>query len=332
MSRWISLVALLMFAPAALAQGRYAGIGRPATPAEVAAWDIDVRGDFAGLPAGSGSVRKGETVWEAKCASCHGSFGESNAMFPPIAGGTTLQDIERGRVAALTRPEQRTTLMKLSQLSTLWDYINRAMPWNAPKSLETDEVYAVTAYVLSLGRIVPDDFVLSNDNIAQVQKRLPNRDGMARWTPMWKTRGTGDVRNPACMKDCSPDPRILSRLPEAARDAHGNLAEQGRAVGPVRGWDTTRGLASATTATAAARPLAEKSGCLACHGASQRVVGPSLAEIAARYRTDDGAEPRLVEKVKSGGQGSWGAIPMPPQPQLRENEIRTLVRWILTGD
>jgi cytochrome c len=81
-----------------------------------------------------------------------------------------------------------------------------------------------------------------------------------------------------------------------------------------------------------ARPLAEKSGCLACHAAKQRLVGPSLAEIASRYRTDSGAEPRLVAKVKSGGQGAWGNVPMPPQPQLQESDIRTLIHWILTSD
>jgi len=80
------------------------------------------------------------------------------------------------------------------------------------------------------------------------------------------------------------------------------------------------------------RPLAEKSGCLACHGARQRLVGPSLAEIATRYRTDTGAEQLLAAKVKAGGQGVWGNVPMPPNPQLQENEARTLVRWILTSD
>ena len=68
--------------------------------------------------------------------------------------------------------------MKVSSVSTLWDYINRAMPWNAPKSLSTEEVYAVTAYLLNLGGVLPDNFVLSDRNIAEVQQRLPNRNGM----------------------------------------------------------------------------------------------------------------------------------------------------------
>src|SRR4051812_19369949 len=106
MSRFLSLLLAALVAASAAAQERYPGIGRAATPAEVRAWDIDVRPDFTGLPKGAGSVKKGEEVWEAKCASCHGAFGESNSVFSPIAGGTTQEDIAKGRVAALSRPDQ----------------------------------------------------------------------------------------------------------------------------------------------------------------------------------------------------------------------------------
>ena len=330
MSRWISLVLVFLFCHEVFSQDKFQGVGRPATAAEIAAWDIDVRADFKGLPAGSGSVKQGEESWEEKCAACHGSFGESNAVFAPIAGGTTAQDIERGRVAALARPgEQRTTLMKLSRISALWDYINRAMPWNASKTLSANEVYALTAYVLSLGRIVPDDFVLNERTIAEVQRRLPNRDGMTSAPGLWHAAGRGDVRNDACMRDCPGKGMVVSQIPDHVRGTHGNLALQNRLVGPVRGT----GLIAAAPATAdLVRPLAEKSGCLACHGARQRLVGPSLAEIAARYRTDAEAEPRLAAKVKAGGQGVWGNVPMPPQPQIQESEARALVRWILTSD
>src|SRR5688572_19095633 len=117
------LATLLATALGAQAQDTFPGIGRAATPAEVAAWDIDVRPDFKGLPKGEGSVAKGQQVWEAKCASCHGVFGESNEVFNPLVGGTTEEDIKTGKVAALRRTDYpgRTTLMKLSSLSTLWD-------------------------------------------------------------------------------------------------------------------------------------------------------------------------------------------------------------------
>ena len=172
---------------AAQSASPFPGIGRAATPKELAAWDIDVRPDFKGLPKGSGTVAQGMDVWEAKCASCHGVFGESNEVFSPLIGGTTKDDVKNGRVKRLTDESfpGRTTLMKVATLSTLWDYINRAMPWNAPKSLTVEEVYAVTAFMLNLGGVVPDDFTLSDKNMADVQKRLPNRNGKTTAHAMW---------------------------------------------------------------------------------------------------------------------------------------------------
>ena len=237
MRRWLRaaacVVALGMSGQVAIAADAVqaaAAIGRAPTAAELKAWDIDVRGDFKGLPAGSGSVDLGSKVWEAKCASCHGDFGESNAVFTPIVGGTTKKDIESGHTAALAAGgyPHRTTLMKVSKLSSLWDYIHRAMPWNAPKSLSTDEVYGVLAYILNLGDIVPADFTLSDRNIAEVQKRLPNRDGHVFFASMWEVRGKGDVRNPPCMKDCPLEATQVSALPAAARNSNGNIAEQVR--------------------------------------------------------------------------------------------------------
>lgn len=319
-------------------------IGRAATPAEIAAWDIDVRGDFKGLPRGRGSVSQGETLWEGKCASCHGSFGEANHVFPPIAGGTTAKDIASGRVAALTRPEGRSTLMKLSRLSTLWDYIHRAMPWNAPRTLSADEVYAVTAYILNLGDIVPGDFVLSHDNIAQVQQRLPNRNGLTTAHGLWEVRGKRDVRNTACMKDCpvqfagvggtAGTPGVASALPESYRGSHGNLAEQHRLIGPVRGVGAQAAATSAAapaTIPAAPQALATRHACLSCHAPQGKLLGPSIQDIAGKYRGEAGAEAKLLAKLKAGGAGVWGAIPMPAQSHVKEDELRSILNWMLGG-
>src|SRR5215208_5470628 len=141
MSRSANAVLAILLAAGAIGAsaqqrgGVFPGIGRAATAGEIAAWDIDVRPDFKGLPRGSGSVAKGQEVWEAKCASCHGVFGESNQVFNPLVGGTSADDVKTGRVASLKRTDYpgRTTLMKVSSVSTLWDYINRAMPWSQPK-------------------------------------------------------------------------------------------------------------------------------------------------------------------------------------------------------
>jgi S-disulfanyl-L-cysteine oxidoreductase SoxD len=350
---------LLAAQPAA----KFPGIGRDATPREVAAWDIDVRPDFKGLPPGSGSVAKGQDVWEAKCAQCHGIFGESGEVFSPLVGGTSKEDIKTGRVAKLTDSSfpGRTTLMKVPTLSTLWDYINRAMPWTAPKSLSTEEVYSVTAFLLNLGGIVPDDFVLSNKNMAEVQGRMPNRNGMTTAHSLWPGPEFGGVKkadtsNKPCMKDCVAESKVASLLPDYARNAHGNLAEQNRLVGPQRGADTTRpeskaGAAVVSSAAAvspsagaskaeepakgdttavnakAALALAQKHNCTACHAMDRKVLGPSFQEAGKKHA---GKVEYLAGKIKSGGSGVWGAIPMPAQ-SLSDADAKSLAAWIASG-
>lgn len=335
----------------------FAGIGRAATPKEVAAWDIDVRADFKGLPAGAGSVAKGQEVWEGKCASCHGVFGESTEVFNPLVGGTSAKDAVSGRVASLLDPTfpGRTTLMKVSTVSTLWDYINRAMPWNSPKSLTVEEVYAVTAFLLNLGGVVPDDFTLSDRNIADVQKRMPNRNGTTTAHGMWPGRefkGTGkwDVQGRDCMRDCAAEPKVASLLPAFARNAHGNLAEQNRLVGAQFGADTTRpegaaaanpaaaGVKSATVTaqagpsgaaatTADAQGLARKHNCTTCHAPDRNLVGPAWREIAKRHA---GKADYLAGKIVSGGQGVWGAGMMPAQT-LPAADARVIAQWLASG-
>jgi S-disulfanyl-L-cysteine oxidoreductase SoxD len=326
--------------------------GRIAKPAEIKAWDIDVRSDFKGLPAGSGSVKRGEEVWAAQCESCHGVFGESNEVFTPIVGHTTKEDMKRGRVAKLSGDTvpQRTTLMKLSQLSTLWDYINRAMPWNAPKTLATNDVYAVTAYILHLGDIVPADFVLSDKNIREVQATLPNRDGKSKDHGMWNATDRPDVQGSACRSNCDPKVEITSRLPDYARNAHGNLAEQMRLIGGLRGADTTKpapttfatpvragALTPATapdTKTGSVEPvkLAQQHACLTCHGIANKLVGPSFVDIHKKYKDAKDVIALLSGKIKAGGSGVWGAIPMPAQAHVPDADILAMAKWIANSN
>ncbi|MFC5499959.1 c-type cytochrome [Caenimonas terrae] len=356
MSRRVKAIATVMMAGAATlawsqAKGGFPGIGRDATPKEVAAWDIDVRPDFKGLPPGSGSVAKGQEVWEGKCASCHGVFGESNQVFSPLVGGTTADDIKTGHVASLKRTDYpaRTTLMKVSSLSTLWDYINRAMPWSQPKSLSVEEVYAVTAYLLNLGDILPADFTLSDKNIREVQQRLPNRNGITLDHALWPDTGltgksTPDVVAKACMKDCAVDAALTSTMPDFARNAHGNLAEQNRHVGAQRGINTAPPkapqaaaapakeapaavVASAAVDAGQVQALMQKNNCVACHAVDRRVVGPSWSEIAGKHH---GKTDYIAAKIRSGGSGVWGAIPMPPQT-LGDAEARQIAAWLAAG-
>jgi len=359
--RWaLGLALFALSVTAAQAQSsKYPHLGRPATAKEIAAWDIDVRPDFKGLPSGSGSVAKGQDIWESKCAQCHGIFGESNEVFSPLVGGTTPKDIETGRVANLTRQDfpGRTTMMKVATLSTLWDYINRAMPWNAPKSLTHDEVYAVLAFMLNLAQVVPDNFTLSDKNMAEVQKRMPNRNGMSTAHAMWpggefKGAAKPDTANLPCMRDCVTEVAVASLLPDFARNAHGNLAEQNRLVGQQIGADTTRPEASSGTAAkvaaasnaapapaAAAAPpktddgakaaqaLLAKYACTGCHAVDRKLVGPGLMEVAKKHA---GKADYIAGKIKAGGVGVWGQIPMPAQ-NISSADAQIIANWIAQG-
>lgn len=331
------LIATALLISTCAAQAQYAGIGRAATPAEIAAWDIDVRPDFAGLPQGSGSVSDGETLWIAKCASCHGDFGDANHVFTPLVGNTTQDDIKTGRVASLKAGGAvRTTFTKVATVSTLWDYIHRAMPWDAPKSLSHDQVYAILAYLLNLAEIVPGDYVLSDANIAEVQARMPNRNGMTRAHGLWDLRGKPDTANRACMKNCVERVAISSELPAYALNAHGNLADQNRSFGPVRGrvTDPLAAEKNAPAPTAANAPitgLLSQNGCMACHGMDKKVIGPGFKEIAAKYQAQADAKAHLAGKIAKGSSGVWGAMPMPPQPQLSNSNLEAIAAWIAGG-
>ena len=108
------------------------------------------------------------------------------------------------------------------------------MPWNAPKSLTPDEVYALVAYLLNLGYVVDDDFVLSDTNMAETQARMPNRNGMSLDHGLWSVSGAPDVSGSSCTADCDVAVTVTSSLPAYAMNAHGNLAEQ------VRDWIVDR--------------------------------------------------------------------------------------------
>ena len=172
--------------PAALDESRvgHLNIGKPATSEEISGWDIDVRPDGTGLPEGSGSVEDGEMLYEEKCASCHGSFGEAVGRYPVLAGGfDTLTE---------ARPE-KTVGSYWPYASTLWDYIHRAMPFAQPQSLSDDEVYAITAYVLYLNDIVDYEFVLDRDTLETIE--MPNAGNFYR-------DDRPDVQAVACMENC----------------------------------------------------------------------------------------------------------------------------------
>jgi len=158
-------VALVIGLAGGAASAERYGIGRPATEAEIAAWNIDIDRDGRKLPPGRGSVSHGREVFEAQCASCHGSRGEGG-MGERLAG-------VRGTWA--TSKPIKTVGSFWPYAPTLFDYIRRAMPMNAPQSLSDDDVYAVSGYVLHLNGLAPENAVFDARSLAAI--RMPNRDG-----------------------------------------------------------------------------------------------------------------------------------------------------------
>lgn len=150
-------------AGAARAQSPY-GIGRPATAAEIAGWNIDVGHDGSNLPKGSGSVSHGREVFAQQCASCHGDNGEGGLGDRLVGGQGTIG----------TAKPIRTVGSYWPYAPTLFDYIRRAMPQNAPQSLSDEDVYAVSAYVLNLNGLVGADATLDAKSLAAI--KMPNRD------------------------------------------------------------------------------------------------------------------------------------------------------------
>lgn len=169
-------------------------LGRAALDGEIAAWDIDVRPDGVGLPKGKGTVAQGDTIFAEQCAVCHGDFGEGKDRWPVLAGG---QDTLRKE-----RPE-KTIGSYWPYLSTVYDYVKRAMPFGNARSLSDDDVYALTAYMLYLNDIVTDEeFELSDGNFTEM--RLPNE---ANFIPDNRAQEPqyAEKKEP-CMSNCKPEP------------------------------------------------------------------------------------------------------------------------------
>jgi cytochrome c len=168
------------------------GIGRLATPQEIAGWNIDVRPDGQGLPPGKGTVKEGETLYVERCAACHGEFGESAGRWPILSGGAgTLAGHDPVKSVGSYWPYP----------STLIDYIRRSMPFGNAQSLTNDELYAITAYVLFLNDVIPDEsFELNEKNFSSLklknEKNFVDDDRKTTEKVFWQ-------KDP-CMRDCLP--------------------------------------------------------------------------------------------------------------------------------
>jgi cytochrome c len=158
---------MLRFIALVLACGTAFGQGRPATETEIKTQDFTVLPSGAGLPKGSGGASRGRTIYEQKCTECHGQKGEGQTgKYPALAGGMgSLKSLKPVKTVGSYWP----------YATTLFDYIRRAMPYDHPRSLSTDDVYAVSAFVLYMNGIVTETQELNERSLPQI--KMPNRDG-----------------------------------------------------------------------------------------------------------------------------------------------------------
>ncbi len=211
------VAASLLLASPGLADGEGLGLGREALPEEIAAWDIDVRPDGQGLPVGQGTAWDGETIFAEQCAYCHGDFGEGVDRWPVLAGGYDTLTQER---------PVKTIGSYWPYLSTVIDYINRAMPFGHAQSLSPDEVYAITAYLLYMNDVIDDDeWVLSNETFAEVE--MPNAGNFFQ-DPRPDTPVLAE--GAPCMSDCKESveitmrARVLDVTPDADDDTTAGIS------------------------------------------------------------------------------------------------------------
>jgi S-disulfanyl-L-cysteine oxidoreductase SoxD len=214
--RNLILVSVALVANVATAQAEKRGLGREALPAEIAAWDIDVRPDGLGLPEGKGKVSEGDVIFAEKCASCHGDFGEGKDRWPELAGG---------RDTLVSDDPVKTIGSFWPYTSTVYDYVHRAMPFGDAQSLDANQTYALVAYLLYLNDVVTDtEFELSKENFNTI--KLPNE---ANFIDDDRPDAKNIKDDEPCMKDCKADvkvtmrARILDVTPEDGGEEGGNL-------------------------------------------------------------------------------------------------------------
>jgi S-disulfanyl-L-cysteine oxidoreductase SoxD len=168
-SGMIAAVCLALWLAAGAAAAEGPNLGTPIDPADIGAWDISIQPDGAGLPPGAGTSAQGGRIYAEKCAQCHGPDGKggvAGVTAAPLVGGGPITDISAS---------MKTIANFWPYATTLFDYIRRAMPWQQPMTLANDEVYALTAYILALNKLIGENDTMNAETLPKV--RMPNRDG-----------------------------------------------------------------------------------------------------------------------------------------------------------
>jgi S-disulfanyl-L-cysteine oxidoreductase SoxD len=163
------VVWLALCLPAGASAGEGPNLGKPIDPADIAAWDISIQPDGAGLPPGAGTPAQGAPIFSEKCAQCHGPEGKGG-----VAGVTASPLVGGGPITDISAP-MKTIANFWPYATTLFDYIRRAMPWQQPNSLTNDEVYALVAFILAQNKLIGENDTMNAQTLPKV--KMPNRDG-----------------------------------------------------------------------------------------------------------------------------------------------------------
>ncbi len=306
----------------AIAGEKY-GFGKTATAEEIQGWDIDIRPDGMGLPAGEGSVADGEALYEQLCATCHGLFGEGEGRWPVLAGGEDTLTEER---------PVKTVGSYWPYASTLYDYIRRAMPFTAPRSLSDEQTYQLSAYVLYLNEIVDEDFVANKETLAAVE--MPNQEGFF-------VDPRPDVSNTRCMENCADPSKLqivgtlqgitpVGHFVEGADAPAASHHEQEQKERQMHGEESAeQGHQAVLSDSAVAGRDTYDNACQACHNSG--IAGsPKFGDKSAwKDRIGQGMQ-ILVDHAINGYSGDTGI--MPPKggrSDLSDKQVEQAVAYMV---
>ena len=307
--------------------------GRVPTKNELKAWDVDIMPDGTGLPEGEGSVEEGDELYETNCASCHGEFGAGGVGYPTLSGGD-MSSLTNQRTAPGMDAPKRTIGTYWPKASTLIWYIRDAMPYAHPKSLTDNEIYAITAYLLSVNEItidgeeMDDEYVLNREKFLKI--KMPNEkgfypsidgpDGVENMRKFFSNRAKNIGAGTRCMKDCK-DPSADGK-PAQLMSIGSEITDVVPPYSVVRDLPVEK--------DSGVKSKAEKlydANCALCH-ATDKMGAPEVGNVEAWAEVSKkGIEKVIINAIEgTGGMPAKGG-----NVDLTNSEIKEIVEFMVNS-